>query len=189
MTIKPSKYKVSTHPTAEPIDLTEAKLYLRVDTTADDDLIETLIKAARESVELYTSRALVTQTVTQKLDYFPSFGFRLAVHPVQSITSIVYKDSNGADQTLSTDIYMLDNYDLPNAVVLKSNQQFPATYLEDNCVTVTYVAGETVQNVPAAIKQAIYLTLTDFYENRTNYVKRLPTAAEYLLNQYRVFVF
>lgn len=84
---------------------------------------------------------------------------------------------------------MLDNFDLPNAVVLKANQMFPQTYLEDNAVTVTFVAGEAAASVPKAILQAIYLTLTDFYENRTNYVKRLPTAAEYLLNQYRVFVF
>jgi uncharacterized phiE125 gp8 family phage protein len=185
----PLKYKVSTPPASEPISLSEAKLYLRVDTSADDALIAALITAARESVELYTSRALVTQTVTQKLDCFPSFGFRLAVHPVASITSIVYKDSNGSDQTLSDTVYMLDNYDLPNAVVLKANQMFPTTYLEDNAVTVTFVAGEAAASVPKAILQAIYLTLTDFYENRTNYVKRLPTAAEYLLNQYRVFVF
>lgn len=189
MNIRPLKAKVTTHPTVEPLDLTEVKLYLRVDTSADDDLIDAMITAARESVELYTSRALVTQTVTQKLDKFPVFGFPLSMHPVQSITSITYKDSNGNTQTLSTDVYMLDNYDLPSSVVLKHNQTFPDTYFEANAVTVVYVAGDTVQDVPKAIKQAMLLTIADFYENRTNYVKRLPTAAEYLLNQYRVFVF
>ena len=96
-----NKWKVSTAPSSEPITLAEAKLYLRVDTTADDALITALITAARETVERYTSRALVTQTITQVLDCFPGFGFRLAVHPVQSITSITYKDSNGSDQTLA----------------------------------------------------------------------------------------
>lgn len=184
-----NKWKVSTAPASEPITLAEAKLYLRVDTTADDALITALITAARETVERYTSRALVTQTITQVLDCFPGFGFRLAVHPVQSITSITYKDSNGNTQTLSDTIYMLDNYDLPSAVVLKANQTFPSVYSETNAVTVVYVAGESASNVPKAILQAMYLTIADFYENRTNYVKRLPTAAEYLLDQFRVFIF
>ncbi len=52
-----------------------------------------------------------------------------------------------------------------------------------------YVAGEAAGNVPKAILQAMYLTIADFYENRTDYVKRLPTAAEYLLDQFRVFIF
>ena len=184
-----NKWKISTPPASEPISLTEAKLYLRVDTTADDALITALITAARETVERYTSRALVTQTITQVLDCFPGFGFRLAVHPVQSITSIAYKDSNGDTQTLASSIYMLDNYEMPNAVVLKANQQFPSTYDETNAVTVVYVAGESAGNVPKAILQAMYLTIADFYENRTDYVKRLPTAAEYLLDQFRVFIF
>lgn len=184
-----NKWKVSTAPASEPISLTEAKLYLRVDTTADDALITALITAARETVERYTSRALVTQTITQVLDCFPGFGFRLAVHPVASITSISYKDANGDTQTLASSIYMLDNYEMPNAVVLKANQQFPSTYDETNAVTVVYVAGESAGNVPKAILQAMYLTISDFYENRTDYVKRLPTAAEYLLDQFRVFIF
>ena len=183
------KWKVSIAPASEPISLTEAKLYLRVDNSADDALITALITAARETVERYTSRALVTQTITQVLDCFPGFGFRLAVHPVQSITSITYKDSNGDTQTLASSIYMLDNYEMPNAVVLKANQQFPSTYDETNAVTVVYVAGESAGNVPKAILQAMYLTIADFYENRTDYVKRLPTAAEYLLDQFRVFIF
>ena len=184
-----NKWKISTPPASEPISLTEAKLYLRVDTTADDALITALITAARETVERYTSRALVTQTITQVLDCFPGFGFRLAVHPVQSITSIAYKDSNGDTQTLASSIYMLDNYEMPNAVVLKANQAFPSVYDETNAVTVVYVAGEAAGNVPKAILQAMYLTISDFYENRTDYVKRLPTAAEYLLDQFRVFIF
>jgi len=47
-----NKWKVSTAPASEPITLAEAKLYLRVDTTADDALITALITAARETVEL-----------------------------------------------------------------------------------------------------------------------------------------
>lgn len=187
--MRPLKAKVTTQPATEPITVAEVKLYLRVDTDADDALISAMITAARETVELYTSRALVTQTITQKMDCFPVFGFQLSMHPVQSITSITYKDSNGDSQTISPNVYMLDDYSLPNAVVLKNGQSWPGVYSETNAVTVVYVAGEADTATPKAIEQAMLLTIADFYENRTNYVKRLPTAAEYLLDQFRVFIF
>ena len=52
-------------------------------------------------------------------------------------------------------------------------------YSETNAVTVVYVAGEADTATPKAIEQAMLLTIADFYENRTDYVKRLPTAAQF----------
>jgi hypothetical protein len=36
------------------------------------------------------------------------------------------------------------------------------------------------------IRQAILMMIADAYDNREDYVKKLPTASEYLLDQYRV---
>jgi uncharacterized phiE125 gp8 family phage protein len=48
-------------PAIEPLTLAEAKSFLRVEHSADDDLIGALIKAARSEVESATRRALITQ--------------------------------------------------------------------------------------------------------------------------------
>ena len=48
--------KVDTAP-AEPLFTTaEAKDFLKVDTTADDTLIDSLVKAATQSCEIYTNQ-------------------------------------------------------------------------------------------------------------------------------------
>ena len=64
--------KLITAPAAEPVLLADAKLHLRVDHIADDDLITSLITAAREAAEHLTGRALITQTWERVLGAFPS---------------------------------------------------------------------------------------------------------------------
>ena len=54
---------------AEPVSLAQAKLWLRVDHDAEDDLITALVSAARDYVEAQTGLALAPQT------------WRLAVRP------------------------------------------------------------------------------------------------------------
>lgn len=58
-----TSYKVTVPPTTEPVSLQEAKDWLRVDWTADDALLSTLISRARSLCEGVTHRALATQTI------------------------------------------------------------------------------------------------------------------------------
>ena len=46
-----------TAPTSEPVSVLDTKLHLRVDTTAEDDLIASLIVAGRDYAETFTHRA------------------------------------------------------------------------------------------------------------------------------------
>lgn len=186
------KYKVSVAPASEPLTATEVKNYLKVDTSADDDLITDIIAAARRQVEAYTSLALISQTIVQKWDALPptSGALYLARGPLISLSSITYTDTAGASQTLSTDYYLVDDYDVPAKVRLKYGQTWPDTYNQDNVITATYTAGYAdADSVPEDIKQAMLLLIADMYENRTDYVKRMPTAAEYLMDKYRVKLF
>src|SRR5690242_18545156 len=101
--------KVITPPTSEPITLEEAKLHLRVDGVDDDTLITMLITAAREEVERLSFHALMTQTLELILDVWPydksvfpgwPYGkIKIPRPPLQSVTSLTYKDSTGATTT------------------------------------------------------------------------------------------
>mgnify|MGYP000365478232 CR=1 FL=1 len=78
---------ISSEPAVEPISLAEAKAHLRVDTSADDSLITSLIVAARKYFEERTRRSLITQSWKLTLDDFPT-EFTLTRPPIQSVTSV-----------------------------------------------------------------------------------------------------
>lgn len=179
-------YQVITHPTTEPITLQQAKDHLKVDVSDDDDLINVLITAARQSAEQYTNRAILTQTVEE---FFKCFeDIRLQRNPVQSVTSVTYTDTEETNQTWSDTDYSLFLTAEPAKILLKTGKSFPTDVVDRaNAVKVTYVAGWTqASDVPKPIIQAMLLMIAKWYDNRADSVKKLPTASQYLLNNYRV---
>lgn len=182
---------VTSAPAAEPISLTEAKDYLKVTTTAHNDLITMLIQAAREEVEIYTGKRLVTQTIAQYFEGFPSKSyFTIAVSPVQSITSIQYYDTDNVLQTLSSSDYILDGNSTPARIGLNLDATWPATASRLKAVTVTYVAGYgNAAAVPARIKEAMYLAIADWYDNPSDPVRSLPQASHRILDKIREMYF
>ena len=108
-------YSVVTPAASEPITLTEAKNFLRVDGSDDDALITALISAAREMCEQYTRRILVTTTIDEYFDGFPNYKnavskdiIYLSRGPVQSITSLKYVDEIGSEETVASSYYVSD---------------------------------------------------------------------------------
>lgn len=69
------RHNLLIEPAIEPITLSEAKTHLRVDFTDDDTLITTLIIVARQAVEEFLGRALITQTWQVFYDRFPDFFY------------------------------------------------------------------------------------------------------------------
>jgi uncharacterized phiE125 gp8 family phage protein len=53
-------------PATEPVTLAQARAFLRVGTDGDDNVLTSLLVAAREALEARTGRALVTRTVRQR---------------------------------------------------------------------------------------------------------------------------
>ena len=49
-------------PGCEPVSLQDAKVFLKVETNADDRLIERLLQVSRTLVEEFTEKALILQT-------------------------------------------------------------------------------------------------------------------------------
>ena len=183
-------YKVTIAPAVEPLTLAEAKLHLKMDgISADDDLITSLIIAARQYAENYCNRGFITQTIAQVYNRFPEFEgvLRLAVSPLMSVTSVFYKDENGDNQTWADANYVVDNYTEPGEISLANSKIYPTTLTEKNTIMVIYQVGYgNAAAVPIAIKQAMLLLIGHFYVNREDTVSEKRTAAERLLGFYRV---
>jgi uncharacterized phiE125 gp8 family phage protein len=131
---------VTIPPHAEPLGIQEIYNHLRITSTDEEAYILNLGTAAREMVESDTGRALVAQTFQLKLDEFPD-EIILPRSPVISVSSITYKDTAGATQTLATTEYILHTADDPPKITLAYSKSWPSVYDEPRCITVTFIAG------------------------------------------------
>lgn len=129
-----------------------------------DELIAGYIVAAREYVEQYLARPLITQTWRYTLDTFPPDSvnyIEIPRSPLISVSSITYVDDDGNTQTLATSVYSVDADSKPGAVRLKYDQEWPDTRDQPNAVTINFTAGygAAPANVPASTKQAMKLLI------------------------------
>jgi uncharacterized phiE125 gp8 family phage protein len=189
---------LKTSPTSEPVTTAEAKTQCRVEVSDDDVFIDTLIAAARQFVENFTNRALITQAWYLKLDGFPCAGpIWLPRPPTASVTSVSYVDSAGGTATwAATTGYQLTQPAGPTASYARLRPAYgtvyPTVQYQPESVTVDYTCGYGgASSVPAAIKQAMLLLVAHWYANREavtakTAVHSVPMAFESLLAPYVV---
>lgn len=176
----PVSLTMTVAPTQEPILLEELKRYLRIDGTDEDVVLEALLVAAREEIEMFTGKTLLATTYALRLDDFPACGWvSLPRPPAQSITSITYLDTANVSQTLATTVYGSDTYTEPGRVYLHSGQSWPSTHETGiNTVTITYVAGYTLATLPDRFRMVLKLMVGDLYEHREGHLEARVTMNE-----------
>lgn len=166
---------VYTAATSEPITLVEAKGHLRIDGSDEDGLLAGYIFAAREFIENETHLRLITQTLDYTIDdYWPRVSVRgcmktrieLPVKPVASITSITYVDENGTTQTLASNQYTLRKDGPVHFVEPAYNATWPTVRGQTAAITVRFVAGTSLSDVPNSLIQAMRLLISHADKNR-----------------------
>lgn len=171
-------------PAAEPVSLTELKSQARVDISDDDTLLSGLITAARQMAESMMNRSLITQTWRLTLDAFPQAGMSVSYvdrpyslpgnaillerAPIQSVTSITYKDMAGVTQTMSASDYATELNGDVGRITPPFGKIWPIPLPQIGSVNVTFVAGYGASgaSVPQPIKQAVLILATHLYQNR-----------------------
>ena len=188
-------YRLITPPAAFPVTLAEAKAQCRVDHADDDAILNRLIAAATSYLDARAgvlNRCLINQTWELTLDAFPPDEIQIDLGPVQSIVDVNYDDPSGAAQSLVVTSYILDAAS-PTAWVVPQDD-WPATIEAVNAVRVRFIAGYggTSAAVPDAIRHAILMLVSHWYENREAVGQpqaELPMAVTALLAPYRaIFV-
>jgi len=177
-------------PAAEPVSLGEAKAFLRVETSDDDDVITALVAGSRIHVEAQTRRALITQSWRISADNWPLDG-RLAVRPapLQSLDAVRVHDAGGVARAIDTSAFVLD---LAASVVAFAPWALPppGRIVAGIEIDVTVGYGGAASDVPEPLRQAIRLLTAHWYENRglvaAGTVSPLPVNIAALIAPYRM---
>jgi len=187
-------YTVHTASTVQVVTTAEAKNHLKIDSSADDTLIDNLIKSATQLSEDYTNRFFTDTVITQYGTTFADIK-ELYKSTVSSITNIKYYDTLNSLRTLDSDVYYLNNSIQPAQISLSLNQSYPNLADRENAVECKYTVGygSAASDVPEAIKQAILLTVGNWYNNRSSVVvgrisTELPLNVKWILDTYKVQV-
>ena len=147
-------------PAVEPVLLAEAKAHLRIDGSAEDDLIGALIAAARVAVETEIRRVLIAQKWRAIVEGWPAEGVTLPLRPAISLEAVRFIDAAGAATVLTASDYEFDPADFsvtldPVASAVRYEIDFTAGY------------GTSGVDVPQPLRQAIRLLVTHWYEHRS----------------------
>ena len=181
-------FQLLTPPSAEPVTLAEAKQQARIDSSADDALITSLITAARQWAEKYTGRAFITQTWQLTLDMIPGASGKwwdgerqgpvtglddvnyisLPRAPLQSVTSVTYFDNTDTPTVWPPSNYFVDTVREPGRLALRMGAVWPVATRLTNGIVIQYVCGygNDGTTVPEIIKTAIHQLVAHWYEHR-----------------------
>lgn len=183
-------------PAVEPVPLADAKAHLRVDDTAEDGFIQSLIVTSRLHIEAAIGLALIEQAWSWTIDAWrEGGGIALPMRPVREIGSVRIVAADMSYVTVDPARYVLDGHGAP-ARLLPATVPLPAPAIPAGGIEITFTAGFGVApaDVPAPIKQALHLLVAHWFENREPVSigaaaarpHRIPDTVTELLAPYRI---
>lgn len=190
--MRPQDPVLVTAPIGFPVTLDQVKERSRVDGATSDAELTQMIAAATANVEKYLKRRLLTQTWRVDFGAFPADELRLPIAPVQSVTSVVYRDPAGVEQTLAASAYHVVSRAGTTRIERPRDTLWPPTAPRPDAVRVTFVAGYgNAAAVPPDLVSAIVLLVGDLHEFRESLaaggsVAELPTMRNLLAGERRL---
>jgi hypothetical protein len=148
------------------ISRTDAKNYIRIDTTADDTLIDLMIEAAHTAAENYMSRDIIAKERTYYLDFSTTGFIDVPFGPVASVDDVTVKGVS-----VSFSVFGLGD---------------PMVEIEPAAVNIK-IDFTTEGMSDGLLKQALLMMVSTYYDNRTDFVtgmtvNEVPSASAKLLD-------
>ena len=165
---------------SELITTSDVKDYVRIDTTADDTLIDRMIVQARIWCENYISRDIVAKERKYYLDKAEGF-IQIPFAPVATITSVTVQGSSAEYQEKGLNKEQIILTSGVNQVLSGSNTSFAMEVL------ITYTTSGLSDDL---IKQALLQMVSTYYDNRTDFIQgknvnEIPTNVKSILASYK----
>ncbi len=165
------------------LGLAKKQLKIEPEQVEEDDLILSYIGAAISYAQSYTGAVIEQQKFIVKAKNFEDvLCFRK--QKIIEIDKIEYLDLQGTLQVLSEDNYSLTAVDKYENKLTFSGDLPKIKAFTPDAVVAHLVCG--FDKIPKAIKQALLLLITDFYEYRSDRLKSYNTTAIQLLSAYKI---
>lgn len=177
-------------PASEPVTLAQARAFLKLDDTSEDELLGSLITAARLMVEAASGRILLDQSWRLVFDRWPADGaIRLPLSPVSAISAARVYDVLGVAQPVVEGSLVLDAACDPP--VMRIVGELPELGRQRGAIEIDLVAGFGPQPdaVPAPLRQGVLRLAARWFEQRGDVASRdaeaLPKDIALLIAPYR----
>lgn len=159
----------TTAPAVEPVTVAEVKAQLRIGHDSEDDLLDGLIRAAREEVEVRTGLALLSQNWRLAMDRWPHFG-RIALlrYPVIEILSVTVYGTEGEASLVDPSTYEADLASRPTRLYFLT-RPVPSRILNGIEIDFSAGFGADAGTVPEGLKRAILVLVAHWYEFRAGF--------------------
>lgn len=167
---EPNRYapqvKINSTTGSELVSTSDAKEFLRVDTSADDAIIGRMITQARIWCENYINKDIVAKNRTVYLPFVDD-RFSLPFSPVASISTVTVDGSDATYTSRGLDKEIVELDSLPSKEV-----------------EITYITEGLDDSL---LKQAILQLVSTYYDNRAEFkdgqrVEAIPTSVKHILS-------
>lgn len=190
------------NPSALIISVDEVKQHVVIETDRDNDLLDMYIRAATRFAEERTNRVLQPNEYEFRTNKWLPY-IVLPVVPVRAITSVMYMDAGGDEQTVpESEYYILSGTDGTQLHFIPGFD-FPELFdrYPDNLIKVRFTAGANQEGASGDIQgldvdpmdKLIVLVLTaHWYQNREpvrmgNIVNELPFSIKALIEARKIY--
>ena len=192
--------KIATYTDTEPISLTEAKDYLRVDFNNDDTFISELISIARVKILKDTGQVMGLQTITEYFTNWgtiPTTGGNLIINlsymgywDGSNDFIVKYFDTNNTEQTLTegTDYLVIQHMGLIKVQFINTFNTFDRL----DAISIEYQIEPQNADSTRPLLIAMYLLIQHYYDNRSAVsflkVDEMPMGYFNIINQYKNYI-
>ena len=145
----------------------EFKEFARIDNSAEDVSLQSIIASAVQAAEKYLGRMLTTRRVYYGFNKM-SREIELPYPPLQTVEGVYVREEDGTLTAVTTDDYYANIERIPGSVVFMQTATLPVALSDVEPFVIKYTAGysDNVCDLPDAIKHAILVWANDGYQNR-----------------------
>jgi uncharacterized phiE125 gp8 family phage protein len=172
---------------ASPLLLDAMKSYLKISTTTDDTLIQSMIDAATLWGENYTGRDFRAITYQLLLDVFTD-RIELKRSPIASVTTVEYLVDDSL-VTVSADVYYLKQLVQSSEILLNEDQEWPTDGDDrEQIIDITFVTEGYFQQdlIIDALKRIVAFWYRNRGDCRDSREAATQTGATIMLDQFRI---